>query len=523
MGNPFRYLDRKAPQYSRNTSGPKEPSVFARRVLTLMPFLFMAALVMLLNPTAHEFVTAHTSGFARTAFENVADVLGFGGPAVLAMGAWSSGRQGNQIDLRTQGGVRTVTVAPGSSVQYIHDPQQARVGASSNKPGMYNYVRKYTIQCNLDVTRAGLGEGAEPIYADMFPAAIKSIGLTTPMHGTLIDPSVVDGMVAKHIMEWHQGGYQNPTVKRQPIPATDGSYTRYFELELHYAMYWNEEPDQGNFWLGWLDNGILEMFVNDSADPFNDGEATSITDVTFSVIIETIPLRNILIPPFTVVRRYEQAAGAGSNGPKLQNVGDAGALQGTDDSARLLAMFFSFQAGGFTGSGTCDEIATIQLPWRDQAQTYFASLMIQRYLRDTKLTSLGLDGENIDDLYDIGQEPYPMPGNGSSLTTGTLADPTARFLPLVWPARGNKITQLQRVKGNYPLDGITFSAPQSNVFRVYTLEIKQFSLSKCSEMVTAMGVDPSKAAIVPKTFKGNVPSVSKSFGLPRFVVQKKAA
>ncbi len=437
------------------------------------------------------------------------------------MGAWSSGRQGNQIDLRNQNGVRTITIAPGNAAQYIHDPQQARVGASANKVGMYNYVRKYTLQVNMEVVRAGLGEGADPIYADYFPASIGSIGLTTPMHGTLIDPSVVDGMVAKHIMEWHQGGYQNPTVKRQPIPAVDGTYTRYFELELMYAMYWNEEPDQGNFWLGWLDNGILEITASNSTDPFNDGGATTITDITVSVIIETVPLRNILIPPFTVLRRYEQAAGAASNGPKLQNVGDAGALQGCDDGARLLGMFFSFQAGGFTGSGTADEIATMQFPWRDQAQTYFASLMLQRYLRDTKLTSLGLDAENIDDLYDIGQEPYTMPGNASSLTTGNLADPTARFLPIVWPARGNKITQMQRVKGNYPLDGMTFSAPQSNVFRVYTLELKQFSRAKCSEMVTAMGINPGKAAGIPQTFKGNRVSENKGFCLPRYVVIQK--
>jgi len=438
------------------------------------------------------------------------------------MPAWSSARQGNQIDLRTQSGARTVVVTPGNSVQYIHDPQQARVGASGNSPGMYNYIRKYTLQVLLDVTRAGLGEGADPIYADMFPAAIKSIGLTSPMHGTLIDPSIVDGLIAKHIMEWHSGGYQNPTVKRQPIPATDGSYTRYFELELFFAQYWNEEPDEFDMWLGWLDKSSLEIFGQDAADPFGDGGATTITDITTSVIIETVPLPQVVLPPFVVLRKYEQAAGAGSNGPKLQNVGDAGALQGTDDGARLVGMFFSFQAGGFVGSGTLDDIATLQFPWRDQAQTYFASLMMQRYLRDTKLTSLGLDAENIDDLYDIGQEPYTMPGNASNLTTGTLADPTARFLPLVWPARGNKITQLQKVKGNYPLDGITFANSQSNVFRVYTLELKQFSRKKCSEMVTAMGIDPGKVAMVPPTFSNQMPGVSQSFGLPRFVVRAAA-
>lgn len=522
MGHPFRYLDKTAPRTPRLSSSLTERGgALTDKLLRYGLWAIVAMLVVALNPTAHDFAVSHLPHGAAHAFTTVADALGYGSPVVFAMGAWSSGRQGNQIDLRTQGGVRTVTVAPGASVQYIHDPQQARVGASSNAPGLYNYIRKYTLQVNMTATREGSGEGTPVIYADMFPVSIKSIGLTSPMHGTLIDPSIVDGLVAKHIMEWHEGGYQNPTVKRQPIPASDGTYTRYFELELFYAEYWNEEPDQFNFWLGWLDNSILEIFCQDAADPFNDGGVTTITDITVSVIIETVPVKTICIPPFVVLRRYEQAAGAGSNGPKLQNVGDAGALQGCDDGARLMGMFLSMQAGGFTGSGTLDEVATLQLPWRDQAQTYFASLMVQRYLRDTKLTSLGL--ETGIDLFDIGQEPYAMPGNASGLTTGNLADATARFLPLVWPARGNKITQVQRVKGNYPLDGITYSAPQSNVFRVYTLELKQFSLSKCSEMVTAMGVDPSKVALVPKTFKGNVPTMNKGFGLPRYVVQKKSA
>jgi len=436
------------------------------------------------------------------------------------MGAWDSTRQGNQIDLRNQSGQRTITIAPGDSVQYIHDPQQARVGSSSNKPGLYNYIRKYTLQVNMHVTRTGSGEGTPEIFADQFPASIKSIGLTSPMHGTLIDPSIVDGMVAKHIMEWHQGGYQNASVNRQPIPAVDGAYTRYFELELFYAQYWNDQPDEFDMWLGWLDNSILEIFAQDGANPFNDGSVTTITDLDISVVIETVPWPNVVIPPFCVLRRYEQAAGAGSNGPKLQNVGDAGALQGTDDGARLLGMFFSFQAGGFSGSGTLDQIATLQFPWRDQAQTYFASVMIQRYLRDSKLTSLGLDATADPALYDIPREPYPMPGNASSLTTGTLADPTARFLPLVWPQRGQKIAQAQRVKGNYPLDGITFSAPQSNVFRVYTLELKQWSLTKCAEMVTAMGIDPSNVIIAPKTRSGMQPTPGQAFCLPRSIFQK---
>ena len=81
------------------------------------------------------------------------------------------------------------------------------------------------------------------------------------------------------------------------------------------------------------------------------------------------------------------------------------------------------------------------------------------------------------------------------------------------------ITFYQKVKGNYPLD-MVFSAPQSNVFRVFTLELKQRSLSKCSEMLAAMGVDPSKVTLVPKLGRKNAKNMDpdKMWGLPRSVI-----
>jgi hypothetical protein len=434
-------------------------------------------------------------------------------------------RQSNQIDLRTQGGVRTNTVTPSNSVQFIFDPQQARIGASGSSTGLYNCVRGIILQCNLTVVRSSAGTTA--IHADQFARSLSSIGLTSPMFGTLIDPAITDGNIAQHILEWHGTGYRRPSVNRQPIPGTDGTYTRYFELYLPIGQGWNPNPDHFDMWLGWLDNSILEIFVSNAVSPFGISGAT-ITNVAISAVLDMVPWPEIIIPPYVVLRKYEQAAGAGSNGPKLQNVGDAGALQGTDDGARLVAMLFSHQSAGFIGSGTADQIATVQLPWRDQAQTYFSGLMFERYLRTSKLTNLGLSttAPTMTDFYDI-SEPYPMPGTASSLSSGALNDPTARYTPLVWPERDAKISQQQKVKGNYPLDGITFSSPQSNVFRVYTLELKQWSKTKVAEMLAAMGVNPNAVMLVPKYgMKNNRPiDPDKSWGFPRSVapIAKKAA
>jgi hypothetical protein len=424
-------------------------------------------------------------------------------------------KNSNQIDLRTQGGVRSVNVTPGNSVQYVFDAQQSRIGASGTKSGLYNYVTGIWISCLMTVVRAT--GGTTVIHADQFPRALSSIGLTAPMFGTMLDPTVVNGMTAKHILEYFGLGYNRGGINRLPIPGVDGEYPRVFEIFIPFRQAWNPWPDHMDFWLGWLDESILEIFVESSATPFGL-PGVVITDVDITASIETVPFSEIIIPPYTVLRRYEQAAAAGSNGPKLTNVGDAGALQGTDDGSRLCDMLFSHQAGGFLGTGTADEIAAITMPWRDQAQTTLPWFFFARFLENARLIQSGtLAAADNSDI----TEPYLMPDGPAA--AAQLNSATARYTPLVWVQKGELISTLQKVKGNYPLDGIIFNATQEGSFRVYTRELKQFSLSKCSEMLAAIGVNPSAVTLVPKLGRKNKKPVSadKMFCMPRGVVANK--
>lgn len=428
-------------------------------------------------------------------------------------------RQGNHIDLRTQAGVKTVTVTPGNSVQYVFDPQQSRIGASGGKPGMFNCVRGIMLSCLATIVRST--GGTTPIWADQFPRVIKSIGLTSPMFGTLLDPTVINGMIARHILEYFGTGYNRPGIHRQPIPGVDTTYTRTFELFIPLcAQGWNPWPDHFDYWLGWLDQSILEIFVEDTAQPFGISGVT-ITNVAFSAAIEVVPWPELIVPPYVVCRKYQQAASAGSNGPKLTNVGDAGALQGTDDGSRLITMLFSHQTGGFTGSGTADQVSAITMPWRDQQQTTLPQFFFERFIRASRLPELGLiTGSDIPDT----SAPYPMNTVAAPATGAPLNDVSARYTPLVWPEMGNLISFFQKVKGNYPLDGMTFSAPQSGTFIVYTMEQKQWAIGKVSEMLAAAGIDPTKAVLIPKLGRKNVKAVDpdKLWGFPRGVAAKAA-
>ncbi len=426
-------------------------------------------------------------------------------------------KNSNQIDLRNAAGARSVVVTPGNSVQYLFDAQQSRIGQSGSGPGLYNCIRSIIIQCDLSGVRSS--GGTTPIYADQFPLAISSIGLTTPLFGTQYDPTVVTGMVAKELIEYPLLGYNRAGLNRQPIPGSDGVFTRSFEIELPYSDMRNENPDQFAHWLGWLDQSILEIFVSGSATPFNISGVT-ITSVTFTCALNMVPWPEIIIPPFGNVRQYKIAASASSNGPKLIGVGDAGALQGVDDSARLDMMVFSHQQGGFVGSGTADQITAISMPWRDQAQSTLPALFFERYLRAARQFSPGWSTAVNAEVSDM-TKPYTMPTS----FTGALNNSGARYTPFVWQERGAQISYMQKVKGNYPLDGMTFGSTQTGSFVVYTRELKQYSVQKCSEMLAAMGVDPTKVQLVPKLAKKNVKKVNanKVFCFPRQVVLKPQA
>lgn len=421
-------------------------------------------------------------------------------------------RQSNQIDLRSAGGNKALTVTPGNSAVYQFNAQQSRIGASGGGRGLYNCVRGISLSCLATIVRSS--GGTTVVYPDQFPRVIKSINWNTPMFGTLIDPNVVNGMVAKHISEYFDG-YRRWGIDRQPIPGSDATYTRNFELYLPLRQRWNANPDHFAKWLGWLDESTLELFVEDTAQPFGLSGVT-ITSVVFQAKLDMVPWPELIIPPVAVVRKYEQAAAAGTNGPQLVGVGGSGTLQGADDTARLVAMLYSHQAGGFTGSGTADQISSVTLGWRDQIQSTLPEGFFERFLasgyNQRQAIQTGID------IFDM-SAPYTMPNTPA--TGSRLNDAGARYTPFVWPELGCQISYLQKVKGNYPLD-LVFSATQSGQMKAYTIELKQYSLQKCSEMIAAAGIDPESVELVAKMAKKNVKPVpeSKKFCFPRGIQRK---
>lgn len=431
-------------------------------------------------------------------------------------------RQTNQIDLKTQAGARQAVVTPGNSVQYNVVSDQARVG------GLYNYVKGIIIKAYISVTRTA-GSGMTPIWADMFAAAIKSISFITPMDGTLFDPTVYTGLVCKNLSNFVLNGYRYEGLFQDPILAASATTVKRVELFMPFSQGWNRFPDQFAKWLGWLNDGLLELIVNDATDPFGaQGDGTDvINSVTFTAALATVPLPELIIPPHVVLRRYEVAANASSNGPTLINVGTSGALQGVEDASRLVGMYFSHQAGGFIGSGTANQIATVTMPWRNQAQTLLAEMFYDRWLMDTHLRPMHgqpTSGGAITDIFDTAV-PYPMPNSAAdsgAAPNGSLASSNSRFTPLVWPGRRSLVSYLQKVKGNYPID-MTFNANQSNVFRTYTHELKQVADDKVGEYVASAGINPGAVVLTPKLGMKNMKNVdpSKLWGLPRSVHAKK--
>ncbi len=431
----------------------------------------------------------------------------------------NASRQSNQIDVKDKGGARTLTATPGTSVVFqVNGGQQSRIGGDKGGPGLYNCIRAKILQVKATIVRASGSSADGPIFADQFPRCISGIGVTTNMFGTEVDATYITGMVAKEISEFFGRGYLNDGINRQPIPAADGTYVRYFELCLPYSQDNNEFPDDFAEWLGWHDEDQIEIFCNNADAPFGIA-GVSVTSIEVSCTLEMVPMKNLTIPVKTIVRRYQQAASAASDGPVLVNVGSAGGLDGYDDGCRLESVLFAHQVGGFVGSGTADEINQISMPWRGQALTQNVGMFFDRFLHATgKPTRLGFD-PTVSGVWDNSQ-PYAMSDNPSP--TLPLNDSSARYTPLVFPTRGYLLSQVQKWKGNLPLDGMKFGSDQTNQFVVYTREIKQPSLRKCSEMLAAAGIDPNAVDLIPKLGRKNWKRVdaSKIYVLPRSIVTK---
>jgi len=428
-------------------------------------------------------------------------------------------RQSNQIDVKDKGGSRSLTITPGTSqVFQVNGSQQARIGGDKGGAGLYNCIRAKILTVTATIVR--LTGGTTPIYADQFPRAISGIGVTSNMFGTEVDSTFVTGMVAKEVHDFFGRGYVADGINRQPIPGADGTYTRTFEIALPYSQDCNEYPDDFAEWLGWHDEDQVEVFCNGNAQPFGISGVT-ITNIVCKLTLEMVPLRNLVIPCKVVVRRYQQTASAASDGPVLTNVGSAGGLDGFDDGCRLESLLFSHQTGGFVGSGTADQVVQVSMPWRGQALTQNMDIFFDRFIHATgKPTRLGYTPSVTLAVQD-NTNPYAMAANPG---TGALNDISARYTPLVFPTRGYLLSQVQKWKGNLPLDGMRFSGDQTDQFVAYTREVKQPSLVKCSEMLAAAGVDPASVLLIPKLGRKNWKKVdaTKVFCLPRAVVRKPA-
>lgn len=427
----------------------------------------------------------------------------------------STMRQSNQLDVKDKGGARQLTASAGNSVTFqVNAGQDSRIGANSNGPGLYNCVRAILLEYDFTVVR--LTGGTTPIYPDQFPRVVSGVGITTNLFGTIYDSTYINGMVLKEITEFFGRGYTCDGINRQVIPGTDGTYTRTSEICIPFSQETNDFPDDFAMWLGWLDEMQIQVYVSGAAQPFGLAGVTISGNVTFRCTLGMIPTRNLVIPPFMTTRRYQQTASAGANGPVLTNVGSTGGMQGVDDGARLDAMLFAHQVGGFTGSGTADQITQIAMSWRNQNVTQNISGFFERFLNATKKPPRFGYNPAVTVQVTDNTNPYAMSNNPG---TGQLNDASARYTPLVYSAKGSLISYMQKVKGNYPLDQMTFSTDQTNQFAVYTRELKQFSLSKVAEMLAAASINPAKVTLLPKLGRKNWKKIdaTKAFCLPRVV------
>jgi hypothetical protein len=418
-----------------------------------------------------------------------------------------------QYDLSAQGGGKTISITPGAA------PQNGRFlfsGAPPRTGKLWNLMTAINIRIVTTLTEPTAG--GTQLYWDALFNMIASVRVNCKLFGDLFVQQFISGTIAKHLVEFLGNGYCYGSVARQVIPATTASTTVELDISLPISQYWNDKPNLFALWNGWFEGGYLDFLfaANSAIGAFSTG-AVSATPTTVYAWIEYQPSKELIIPPICHWRQYYQAASGGTR-VLLQGVGNDGGLQGTIDGARLLASYYLTSNLGMGGTTTADNITGIASPWRDQELTNNVDGFFRQYLRTNLRGVRGTIGgiAAATAQPDFGTHPYLM----GTEQAGGLNSANAYVMPLVAPVRGQDITKLQRVRGNYPIDFQFTTAPTTGQHVVEQCELKEFTDAKKAELIIAAGLDPNKVNLKRKLAKKNtrVPSADKLFCIPQSVV-----
>jgi len=255
------------------------------------------------------------------------------------------------IDLLAGGTSPTATLTPGAAQSLTFSPASL---SPVVKGDSWPCARGIWVKATTTYDQAASG-GAAANWDELF-RQFESFSTIVPKLGTIHDPTVYKGPVAKHIIEFRaNGGRYGGDWARAQLVAADGDVAITLYVYLPFTNENFEAPEGFWPWVGWLAN--LNLQINVAASTALGAVSTGAvikTAITFQAAIDAYVLPQ---PPrfiYSQWNAYQSTAATGNTSARLDNVGQAHGLAGLIEGCRIAEVLEVCSPLGLGGVSTGD-------------------------------------------------------------------------------------------------------------------------------------------------------------------------
>ncbi len=397
--------------------------------------------------------------------------------------------------IKTQGGSKSPagTLADVTEFLFANVPKFV-----DRKP---SYLKYMELLATLAVTQSG-GTGAA-INPDRLYCYVDSVECQFPNLGIPYGFQHTRGAVMKHVHEVLCSGYNYLTPFRAQVAAANGNYTvnLWYRFGALGEMEFLAKPQETSYWVGWLDEGTIQVKLAASTIFGAAGQAFStgctVASTSLQINVHYGPSPDMAIPVPHLWREHRITGG--NSTLLLQGMGQSLGMKGVAPGSGLVFMALLGNVVGLAGADAPSTLTSFKYDWREQFQeTYMSGPYLELLNAMGKKFGAIADGSTTP-LADFARWPWSM----NAAITGTLNDAQAYFFPIVFPGHLYETSKTHAgFLGNREIYFDTSSRANATE-RVVTLEYFEYEDAYKRDLLGLMTKDPEKHVFVKKMLRKN--------------------
>jgi hypothetical protein len=412
------------------------------------------------------------------------------------------------LDLTSQGATQ-ITVAAGAG------PNTLRFTMPAPKyDARGNYPRAEGIVVKVSAVIANDGEGDIDIPWDELFQIVQSFRTYCPLLGTLHEPDVFTGPVAKHVIEYLSLGGRYYGNVLSGVAAAEASQT----VDLYFFLPFTQESfvDPLGFcpWVGWLTQLELSVTLGPSTSLIVASAGATVGNVTVSAWIQATPTKRLVLPSISQWRGYFPPAAGGSQA-LLQDVGAQGGLTCVSPGSRVVAILEMCELLGLGGAAMAGDYTSFSMDQLSQPVTQNLDSFIAQYLALYGRTSGPRVFPGTLAVDSISGNPYTMNAIANDPAGAAAVSARQMFWPWRVPGQLAEIGSQPKFQGNLTMFRTFTAAPTAGNFPIVTNEVRDLSEGSAVALLRTAGVDQGRINGMKRDyFAGNPDSKASGFGIP---------